>query len=173
MRRRLLAAAFVALLAAAPVQAQEASTIWGGVGWTAGMFAATNISGTCSQVAELDAAGFVVVTEDNCTTLLPMVQAHLLWPVFDFLSVGPGVGVALGEGIVEQVGVSLVFGFTTSDRTMTLGIGVWGEPGASVLQPQFVPGQLAPTGPDGIPLTPAYLRTTNIRTALSFTIELF
>ena len=48
-----------------------------------------------------------------------------------------------------------------------------GEPRASVLQPQFVPGQLAPTGPDGRPLDVAYLRTTNIRTALSVTVQIF
>ena len=173
--RRLLPTVVILALLAAPVAAQEeASTIWGGAGWTAGMFAATNLTGTCSQVAENDAAGFVVVTEDHCTTILPMVQAHLLWPVLgEWLSVGPGVGVALGEGIVEQIGVSLVFGFKTGDRAMTLGIGVWGEPDASVLQPQFVPGQLAPLGPDGSSLAPAYLRTTNIRTALSFTVEIF
>ena len=69
--------------------------------------------------------------------------------------------------------MSVVFGFRLTDRAMTIGIGVWGEPDASVLQPQFVPGQRAPLGPDGSSLPPAYLRTTNIRTALSFTIEIF
>lgn len=168
MRRLSTVVALLVLLFATPVHAQ-----WGGAGWTAGIFAATNLTGTCSQVAELDVVGYVVVAEDQCTTILPMVQAHILFPVVSWFSVGPGVGVALGEGLVQQVGISVVVGFRSADRLITVGLGAWAEPGASVLQPQFVPGQFAPLGSDGRPMEPAYLITTNIRTAISVTIELF
>ena len=173
---RMLWTAALGLLLAAPAAAQDAgepSTIWDGAGWTAGMFAATNLTGTCEQLAELDANGVVRITEDKCTTFLPMVQAHLLFPLSEAFSVGPAVGVALGAGVVQEAGVSVVVGLRAGDRLMTIGIGVWGQPDADVLQPQFVPGQPAPVGPDGAPLAPAYLRTTNIRTAVAFTIEVF
>ena len=173
MRTSLATLGMIVVLAH-PVAAQEApSTVWDGAGWTAGMFAATNLTGTCEQTAELDANGVVRVTEDRCTTFLPMVQAHLLLPLSAAFSVGPAVGVALGEGVVQEAGVSVVVGLTAGDRVMTVGIGVWGQPDADVLQPQFVPGQPAPVGPDGVPIAPAYLRTTNIRTAVVFTIEVF
>ena len=102
-----------------------------------------------------------------------MVQAHVLFPLSAAFSVGPAVGVALGDGVVQEAGVSVVVGFRTGARVMTVGIGVWGQPDADVLQPQFIPGQPAPVGPDGAPLAPAYLRTTNIRTAIVFTIQVF
>ena len=52
-----------------------------------------------------------------------------------------------------------------------VGIGLWLTPGAQILQEQFVPGQPAPLGPDGVAMQPAYRTEGNVRTALTFTFK--
>lgn len=174
MHRFIIVAALL-LVSALPASAQDSDSPFGG---TAGYFFATNLTGQCEQIASLDVNGIVQLDEDKCTTVLPMLQTHLLFPIrgSGTFSWGPAIGVALGEGIIEQVGLSFAFGISTggdSGRRIVIGVGLWAQPGADMLRPAFAIGQPSPVGPDGASIEPSSFVATNVRTAITASFELF
>ena len=101
-------------------------------GWSLGLGFTANALGPSSDSYELF-EGVVEVSEHGDSTIRPIMETHLVWPLSNALSIGPFVGAALeADNLIAAIGSGIVFELSAGEKALTMGAGLWAERGSTL-----------------------------------------